>query len=153
MKKQADIKIVNRDARFGFELLEEYEAGVMLTGTEIKSLRMGGGSFNDAYCIMKSGELWLKNLHIPEYSYGNINNHVPTRLRKLLLKKRELDKIDAKIREKGLTIVPVELFMSDRGFIKVKVAMARGKKTFDKRNTIKDRDVKRELDRVKKMYK
>ncbi len=153
MKKQADVKIVNRDARFGFELLEEYEAGIMLTGTEIKSLRQGGGSFNDAYCIMKSGELWLKNLHIPEYSFGNINNHIPTRLRKLLLKKRELEKIDSKIREKGLTVVPVELFMSERGFVKIKVAMARGKKTFDKRNTMKDRDVKRELDRVKKMYK
>lgn len=148
-----EIKILNRDARFGFELLEEFEAGIVLTGTETKSLRSGGGSFNDAYCMMKSGELWLKNLHIPEYAHGNFNNHAPTRLRKLLLTKRELKKIDAKIREKGLTVVPVELFLSERGFFKVKIALARGKKTFDKRNTIKDRDVKRTIDRIKKQYR
>ncbi len=153
MKKPNEIKIVNRDARFGFELLDEFETGIMLTGTEIKSLRNGGGSFNDAYCQMKNGELWLKNLHIPEYSHGNLNNHEPTRLRKLLLNARELKKIDAKIREKGLTVVPVELFMSERGFVKIRIALARGKKTFDKRNTIKNRDVKRELDRVKKTYR
>jgi SsrA-binding protein len=151
--KKPEIKILNRDARFGFELLDEFEAGIMLTGTETKSLRNGGGSFNDAYCMMKGGELWLKNLHIPEYSHGNLNNHEPTRLRKLLLTKRELKKIDAKIREKGLTVVPVELFLSERGFFKVKIALGRGKKTFDKRNTIKDRDVKRTIDRIKKQYR
>lgn len=151
--KKSDIKILNRDARFSFELLDEFDAGIMLTGTETKSLRNGGGSFNDAYCMMKSGELWLKNLHIPEYSYGNLNNHEPTRLRKLLLTHRELKKIDAKIREKGLTVVPVELFMSERGFFKVRVALGRGKKSFDKRNTIKDRDAKRTLDRIKKQLR
>ena len=151
--KKSDIKILNRDARFSFELLDEFDAGIMLTGTETKSLRNGGGSFNDAYCMMKSGELWLKNLHIPEYSYGNLNNHEPTRLRKLLLTHRELKKIDAKIREKGLTVVPVELFMSERGFFKVRVALGRGKKSFDKRNTIKDRDAKRTLDRIKKQIR
>ncbi|MBX2903258.1 MAG: SsrA-binding protein SmpB [Chitinophagales bacterium] len=151
--KKSDIKILNRDARFSFELLDEFDAGIMLTGTETKSLRNGGGSFNDAYCMMKSGELWLKNLHIPEYSHGNLNNHEPTRLRKLLLTHRELKKIDAKIREKGLTVVPVELFMSERGFFKVRVALGRGKKSFDKRNTIKDRDAKRTLDRIKKQLR
>lgn len=151
--KKGDIKILNRDARFSFELLDEFDAGIMLTGTETKSLRNGGGSFNDAYCMMKSGELWLKNLHIPEYSHGNLNNHEPTRLRKLLLTHRELKKIDAKIREKGLTVVPVELFMSERGFFKVRVALGRGKKSFDKRNTIKDRDAKRTLDRIKKQLR
>lgn len=151
--KKTEIKILNRDARFSFELLEEFEAGIMLTGTETKSLRNGGGSFNDAYCMMKGGELWLKNLHVPEYSHGNLNNHEPTRLRKLLLTKRELKKIDAKIREKGLTVVPIELYLSERGFFKVKIALGRGKKTFDKRNTIKDRDVKRTIDRIKKQYR
>ncbi|MCO5279874.1 MAG: SsrA-binding protein SmpB [Chitinophagales bacterium] len=151
--KKTEIKILNRDAKFGFELLEIFEAGIMLLGTETKSLRNGGGSFNDAYCLMKSGELWLKNLHIQEYSHGNLNNHEPTRLRKLLLTKKELKKIDAKIREKGLTVVPVELFMSERGFFKIKVALGRGKKTFDKRNTIKDRDAKRSLDRLKKQFR
>ena len=151
--KKNDIKIANRDARFSYELMDTFEAGIMLTGTEVKSIRNGGGSFNDAYCMMKSGEIWLKNLHIPEYSHGNMNNHEPTRLRKLLLTGKELKKIDAKIREKGLTLVPVDLFMNERGFVKIRIALARGKKTFDKRNTIKDRDVKREMDRVKKMYK
>jgi SsrA-binding protein len=151
--KPPEIKIVNREARFSFELLEEFEAGVVLTGTETKSLRNGGGSFNDAYCLMKEGELWLKNLHIPEYSHGSLNNHSPTRLRKLLLTKRELKKIDAKIRERGLTVVPLELYLNERGFFKVRIALARGKKSFDKRNTIKDREVKRSLERVKKMYR
>lgn len=146
-------KILNREAHFSFELIEKFEAGIMLSGTEVKSLRNGGGSFNDAYCLMRHGELWLKNLHIPEYSHGNLNNHEPTRLRKLLLTKKELKKIDGKIKEKGLTIVPVELFMSERGFFKILVALARGKKTFDKRNTMKDRDAKRALDRVKKHYR
>ena len=147
------IYIKNRPATFEYAIEDKLKAGIVLTGSEIKSIRNGKLSFNDAYCMMKSGELWLKNLHIPEYSHGNLNNHEPTRLRKLLLTHRELKKIDAKIREKGLTVVPVELFMSERGFFKVRVALGRGKKSFDKRNTIKDRDAKRTLDRIKKQLR
>ncbi|MCS6819836.1 MAG: SsrA-binding protein SmpB [Chitinophagales bacterium] len=147
---KTEIKIVNREARYAFELLEIFDAGIVLTGTEVKSLRNGGGSFNDAYCLMKDGELWLKNLHIPEYAQGSVFNHQPTRLRKLLLKKKELKRIDGKIREKGLTVVPVELYLSERGFFKVKIALARGKKSYDKRETVKEREAMRTLERVRK---
>lgn len=139
--------IKNRKARYNYELLDTYTAGLSLKGTEVKSLREGKLSFVDSFCYFSNGELWVKSLHIAEYEQGNINNHDPVRDRKLLLKKRELNKIEKKKNEKGLTIVPTKVFFSDRGLAKMEIALARGKKTFDKRDSIKDKDVKRQMDR------
>ncbi len=148
MKKEINIR--NKKASFDYEFIEKYTAGIILTGTEIKSIRNGQVSFTDSYCLFFSKELWVKNVHIAEYSYGSYNNHEPKRDRKLLLNKKELTKIEKKISEKGLTIVPVKLFVDDRGFAKIVIAVARGKAKFDKRHDIRDRDNKRELDRFMK---
>lgn len=150
---QKKIEIRNKRASFEYNLSESFVAGIMLKGTEIKSLRDGAGSISEAYCIMKDGELFVKNMNIPEYSHGNLMNHDILRLRKLLLNKRELKKIDIKIREKGVAIVPVRIFLSDRGFAKLEIALGRGKKSFDKRETIKLKEGKREMDRVMKKYR
>lgn len=150
---QKKVEIRNKRAAFEYNLLETYTAGIMLKGTEIKSIREGAGSISEAYCYMKNGELWVKNMNIPEYSHGNLMNHDILRLRKLLLNKRELKKIDTKTREKGVAVVPVRLFLSDRGFAKLEISLARGKKSFDKRETIKQKDSKREMDRVMKKYR
>ncbi len=153
MLSQEKINIKNKKAGFEYEILDRFEAGMMLTGTEIKSIREGGGSINEAFCMMRDGELFVKNLNIPEYSHGTYANHDPVRLRKLLLRKKELKKIDARIREKGLTIVPIRLFISDRGYAKLEVGIGKGKKSFDKRESLKQKENKRELDRVMKKYK
>ena len=150
---QKKVEIRNKRAAFEYNLLESYVAGIMLKGTEIKSIREGAGSISEAYCFIKNGELFVKNMNIPEYSHGNLMNHDILRLRKLLLNKRELKKIYTKTREKGVAVVPVRLFLSDRGFAKLEIALARGKKSFDKRETIKQKDSKRELDRVMKKYR
>jgi SsrA-binding protein len=150
---QKKVEIRNKRASFEYNLLESYVAGIMLKGTEIKSIREGSGSISEAYCFIKNGELFVKNMNIPEYSHGNLMNHDILRLRKLLLNKRELKKIDTKTREKGVAVVPIRLFLSDRGFAKLEIALARGKKSFDKRETIKQKDSKRELDRVMKKYR
>jgi len=141
------MKIKNRKARFNYIFLETEVAGIVLTGTEVKSIRAGKVSFTDCYCFFKDGELWLKNLHISEYLEGTYNNHEPKRDRKLLLKKQQLKKFQRKMEEGGLTIVPTEIFFTDRGLVKVEIALSKGKKTVDKRNTIKDRDIKKDLDR------
>ena len=122
----------------------------MLTGTEVKSLREGKGNISDAFCIFQDSELWLKNMHISEFKQGSYNNHDPKRLRKLLLKRNELQKILSKVKEKGITLIPVKVFFSDRGFAKVEIALARGKKQFDKREDLKKKDAQREMDRVRK---
>ena len=153
MLSQEKINIKNKKAGFEYEILDRFEAGMMLTGTEIKSIREGGGSINEAFCMMRDGELFVKNLNIPEYSHGTYANHDPVRLRKLLLRKKELKKIDARIREKGLTIVPIRLFISERGYAKLEVGIGKGKKSFDKRESLKQKENKRELDRVMKKYK
>ena len=150
---QQKIEIRNRRAAFEYNLSERYEAGIMLKGTEIKSIREGAGSISEAYCTVRNGELFVKNMNIPEYSHGNLMNHDILRLRKLLLNKREIKKIETKVREKGVTIVPVRLYLSDRGFAKLEISVARGKKTFDKRETIKQKEGKREMDRVMKKYR
>ena len=150
---QKKVEIRNKRAAFEYNLLESFVAGIMLKGTEIKSIREGSGSISEAYCFIKDGELFVKNMNIPEYSHGNLMNHDILRLRKLLLNKRELKKIDTKTREKGVAVVPVRLFISDRGFAKLEIALGRGKKSFDKRETIKQKDSKRELDRVMKKYR
>ena len=144
------INIKNKKASFNYEFIDTYTAGIMLTGTEIKSIRDGKVNFTDAYCFFIGHELWLKGLHISEYSYGSYNNHIPKRDRKLLLNKKELLKIKKKISEKGLTIIPTRMFINDRGLAKIVIAVARGKAQYDKRHNIKDRDNKRELDRYMK---
>ncbi len=144
-------EIKNRKAKFEYHFLSGFEAGMVLKGTEVKSLRNGEGNLNDAYCFFVDGELYMKSMYIAEYSYGNINNHEPRRDRKLLLKKPELKKIEKKISEKGFTLVPYRVFFSERGFAKVEIFLAQGKKAYDKRDSIKERDSKRDLDRLRKM--
>lgn len=147
------INIHNKRAGFDFEIIQKFDAGIMLTGSEVKSIRDGGGSISEAYCIMRDGELYLKNMNIPEYSHGSYANHEPMRLRKLLLKKRELERIDAKMRERGFSIIPIRIHFSDRGHAKVEIGLGRGKKKFDKRDSLKQKETKREMDRVLKKYR
>ena len=127
--------------------MTHYTAGIVLTGTEIKSIRAGKASFTDSYCSFINNELWLHNLHISEYQEGSYNNHEPKRDRKLLLTKRELRKINSKLNEKGTTIVPIVLFINENGYAKVEIALARGKKMFDKRESIKEKDNRRDMQR------
>ena len=141
------MEIKNRSAFHEFFIDNSYVAGIVLTGTEVKSLRAGKASFNDSYCLIHKGEVWLKSLHIAEYSHGTVNNHDPVRDRKLLLEKREIKKIDAKLKEKGYTLVPLRIFFNEKNLIKIEIGLAKGKKLHDKRETIKNRDVEREMKR------
>jgi SsrA-binding protein len=136
-----DIK--NKKAYFNYFIEDEIVAGIVLQGTEIKSIRKNSVSFNDSYCVFENGELFVKNLHISEYKDGTYNNHEPLRLRKLLLHKKELRKLNKAVEEKRYTIVPTHMFIDSRGFAKLKIGLARGKKQYDKRNTIKENDIKR----------
>lgn len=140
-------EIKNRSAFYEYFIDNKYVAGIVLTGTEVKSLREGKASFNDSYCIIHKGEVWLKSLHIAEYSHGTVNNHDPVRDRKLLLQKREIRKIEGKLKEKGYTLIPLRIFFSEKNLIKVEIGLAKGKKLHDKRETIKNRDVEREMKR------
>ncbi len=144
-----DINIRNRQASFEFELLDKYIAGLVLMGTEIKSIREGKVNLQDGYCYFNEGELFVKGINITPYAQGTHYNHEAQRERKLLLKRIEIKKLERKVEEKGLTLVPVRLFINDRGFAKLEVALARGKKTHDKRDSIKERDAKRDLNRLK----
>jgi SsrA-binding protein len=144
-----DINIRNRQAGFEFELLERYVAGMVLTGTEIKSIREGKVNLQDGYCYMNNGEMFVKGINITPYAQGTHYNHEATRERKLLLKRSELTKLQGKAEEKGLTLVPTRLFINDRGLAKLEIALARGKKVHDKRDSIKERDAKRELHRLR----
>lgn len=141
------MEIKNRSAFFEYYIDDKYVAGMALLGTEVKSLRTGRASFNDSYCIFQKGELWIKSLHIAEYSHGTVNNHDPVRDRKLLLTKRELKRLEAKIKEKGYTIIPLRIFFTEKNLAKIEVGLAKGKKLHDKRETIKQRDTERELKR------
>jgi SsrA-binding protein len=141
------MEIKNRSAFHEYFFDNKYVAGIVLTGTEVKSLRAGKASFNDSYCIIHKGEMWLKSLHIAEYSHGTVNNHDPVRDRKLLLQKREISKIESKLKEKGYTLVPLLIFFNDKNLIKVEIGLGKGKKLHDKRETIKKRDVEREMKR------
>jgi SsrA-binding protein len=127
------MEIKNRQAYFEYYIDDKYVAGIVLTGTEVKSLREGKASFNDSYCIFNKGELWIKSFHISEYSHGTVNNHDPVRERKLLLSKRELKKLEAKIKEKGYTIIPLRLFFNEKNLAKLEIGLAKGKKLHDKR--------------------
>ena len=138
----------NKKASFEYFLSDFIEAGIQLTGTEIKSVRSNEVNLSDAYCAMIEGELILKNMHISHYKQGTYNNHEPKRDRKLLLNKNELRKLSGKVKERGVTIIPVRVYLNENGYAKVEIAIARGKKKFDKRQDIKTRDVKRELQRV-----
>lgn len=144
-----NIQIKNRKASFEYEFLEKYEAGIVLKGTEIKSIREGKASVQEAYCYMKNQEMFIKGMNISPYSHSSFANHDMIRERKLLLKKRELEKIQTKIEEKGLTIVPTKVFINSRGFAKLEIAVSRGKKIYDKRDSIKKKDQDRELKRIK----
>ena len=147
------INVVNKKAGFEFEIMERFVAGIILRGSEIKSIRNGGGSLNEAFCYVRDKEVFVRNMNIPEYSHGAYANHEPVSVRKLLLNKREVKRIDAKIREKGLSLIPVRLFINERGFAKMEIALGRGKKKFDKRESIKQKDTKREVDRLLKKYR
>ena len=147
----ADIKnkinILNKRASFEYAFLEKYVAGMQLTGTEIKSIRDGKCNITDGYCFFKDNELWVKNILISEYEKGTIYNHEPKRDRKLLLNKTEINKLLKKLKDQGLTIVPLKLFISESGYAKLEIALAKGKKMFDKRDDIKKRDIQRETAR------
>lgn len=144
--------ITNRKARHNYHILEEFTAGLSLTGTEVKSLRQGKANLQEAYCYVEDGEAFIKNMHISEYAQGSYNNHEPTRERKLLLKKKEITKINKQLDQKGLTLVPLKIFFNARNFAKMNVGLAKGKKLYDKREDLKDKDTKRELDRAFKSY-
>jgi SsrA-binding protein len=140
----------NRSAYHEYFIDIKYEAGMVLQGTEVKSIRAGKVSFNDSYCLVHKGEIWIKSLHIAEYSHGNLNNHDPVRDRKLLLQKREISKIESKLKEKGYTLIPLRMFMNEKNLVKIEIGLARGKKLHDKRETIKQKDVEREIKRYLK---
>jgi len=144
------MEIKNRQAYFEYFIDDKYTAGIVLTGTEVKSLREGKASFNDSYCIFQKGELWIRSFHISEYSHGTVNNHDPVRERKLLLNKRELKKMEAKLKEKGYTVIPLRLFFNEKNLAKLEIGLGKGKKLHDKRDTIRQRDTERELKRYVK---
>ena len=146
--KQPQINIKNKRATFDFEIVETFTAGIVLTGTEIKSIRIGKASLVDSFCYEERGEIWLKNMYIAEYSFGSYNNHATRRDRKLLLQRREIQKLQKSGKETGLTIVPLRVFINERGLAKVVIAIARGKKEYDKRQSIKEREDKRAIDRM-----
>lgn len=153
MELKNTVEIFNKKAKFEYHFLDTLEAGIVLQGTEIKSIRASKVSMSDAYCLIKSdGELFINNLHIAEYKYGTYNNHEPKRPRKLLIKKAELRKWHGKVKEQGLTIVPYRLFISERGFAKLEIVLAKGKKAYDKRESLKSKDNKRQLDRARKEF-
>ncbi|MFN2458506.1 MAG: SsrA-binding protein SmpB [Chitinophagaceae bacterium] len=141
------MEIKNRSAYYEYFIDNKYVAGMILTGTEVKSLRAGKASFMDSYCVFHKDELWLKSLHIAEYSHGTVNNHDPLRERKLLLNKRELNKIQSKLKEKGYTLIPLRIFFNENNLAKAEIGLGKGKKMYDKRETIKQRDTEREMKR------
>jgi SsrA-binding protein len=145
-----DIVIRNKKASHDYEFLEKYVAGIKLLGTEIKSIRLGKATLADSYCFFSEGELYIRGMHISEYWWGNLNNHDPLADRKLLLTKKELRKIERKVKETGLTIIVLKVFINERGLAKVEIAISKGKKEYDKRETLKRRDSDRELDRIRK---
>lgn len=141
------MELKNRQAFYEYFIDDKYVAGMVLTGTEVKSLRTGRASFNDSYCLLHKGEVWIRSLHIAEYSHGTVNNHDPLRERKLLLQKREIRKIESKLKEKGYTLVPLRIFFNEKNLVKIEIGLGRGKKLHDKRDTIKKREADREMKR------
>ena len=150
--EQKKINIRNKRATFDYEIIEEFVAGVVLGGTEIKSIRAGRASLTDSFCYFDKGELWIRGVNIAEYAWGTCNNHAPRRDRKLLLTGRELLRLARASQDKGLTIVGLRLFLNDRGLAKIVVGLARGRKSYDKREYLKENDAKREMDKAMKRY-
>lgn len=148
--KLPQINIKNKRASFDYEILDTLTAGIVLTGTEIKSIRLGKAGLTDTFCFINNGELWVKNMYISEYFYGTYNNHQARRDRKLLLTKKELQKIERNIKDNGFSIIPTRIFINDKGLAKVIIAIAKGKKMYDKRESIKEREDKRQMDRAMK---
>ena len=149
MKK--DVLIKNKRATFDYELVDKFTAGIVLVGTEIKSIRLGKASLVDTFCFFAgNNELWVKNMNISEYSFGSYNNHLPRRDRKLLLNRKELIKLQREVKDNGMTIVPTKLFINEKGLCKLEIALARGKKEYDKRESVKEKDAKRDIDRYMK---
>lgn len=146
--KLSKVDIKNRRAKFDFEIIETFTAGIVLTGTEIKSIRLGKAGLTDSFCYENNGELWIKNMYVAEYFYGSYNNHTQRRDRKLLLNKKEIREIGKASKDVGFSIVPLRVFINDRGLAKVVIALAKGKKEYDKRQSIKEREDKREIDRM-----
>jgi SsrA-binding protein len=144
------VTIQNRSAYHDYLIEEKFDAGMVLAGTEVKSIREGKVSFVDSFCIFQKGELWLKNMHIAEYRFGTTNNHLAVHDRKLLLNKKELRKLEAKMKEKGHTIVPLKIFFNDKGYAKLEIGLGKGKKLYDKREHLKQRDTEREIKRYLK---
>jgi SsrA-binding protein len=143
-------EIRNRSAYHEYFIEEKYDAGMVLLGTEVKSIREGKVSFADSFCVFFKSELWVRNLHIAEYRFGTTNNHIAVHDRKLLLNRKELRKLENKLKDKGYTIIPLRIFLSDKGLIKMEIGLGRGKKLYDKRETIKNRDTEREIKRYLK---
>ena len=152
MEDKLQVEIVNRKAKHLYFFEYTLEAGIVLNGTEIKSIRNGQVNMGDAYCHIKDGELYLSKMHISEYKYGTYNNHDPMRLRKLLVHKLELRKLNTRVKEKGFSIVPYRVYVNEKGRAKVEIALVRGKKSHDKRDSLKEKDLKREMDRKYKHY-
>ncbi|GBU08515.1 tmRNA-binding trans-translation protein [Bacteroidales bacterium] len=150
IKTANNINIRNKKAAYDFQLLETFVCGIVLTGTEIKSIRLGKASLVDTFCIYTNRELWVKNMNISEYFYGTYNNHVARRERKLLLNRKELNKLEKMSKDTGFTIVPTKLFINEKGRAKLVIAVAKGKKEYDKRQSIREKDDKREMDRAQK---
>ena len=148
MTDHKNISIKNKRATFDYEIIEDWTAGIVLTGTEIKSLRLGKASLVDSYCYFSDGELWIRGLNISLYHWGTYNNHQPKRDRKLLLNRKELAKLERASQDVGLTIVALRLFINERGLAKVVIGLARGRKSFDKREYLKEKDAKREIERI-----
>lgn len=153
MADYKNITIRNKRATFDYEIIEEYIAGVVLVGTEIKSIRMGKASLTDSYCYFERGELWIKGVNIAEYSWGTCNNHIPKRDRKLLLNRKELIKLQRSLQDRGLTVIGLRLFLNERGLVKIVIGLARGRKSYDKREYLKENDARREMDKAMKTYK
>ena len=150
MKASNNINIKNKRATFDYEILETFIAGIVLSGTEIKSIRLGKAGLSDTFCYINNGEVWVKNMYVAEYSFGSYNNHTERRERKLLLNRKELRSLMDATKAPGFTIVPTRMFINEKGLAKVVIALAKGKKEYDKRNSIKEREDRREMDRAMK---
>lgn len=152
MSKNNPVNIKNKRAKFEYQLLDKFVAGIQLGGTEIKSIRNGKASILEAYCVVEDGQVFIRNMHITEYENASFYQHKPRADRKLLLNKREIEKLDKKIKQKGFSIVPIRLFINEKGLAKLEIALAQGKKLYDKRQDLKAKDDKRAIDRIKKAY-
>ena len=153
MKLKSDVHILNKKARFEYIILDRYTAGIVLYGTEIKSIREGKASLVDSYCAVEHGEMFVKQMHIAEYRFGSYANHEAKRARKLLLQRREIRKLEKATKETGKTIIPLELFINEKGLAKIEIALCQGKHTYDKRQSLREADDKRQMDQMRKMMK